>query len=130
VPDVAITTDVIVGFPGETEEEFRASYRFCREMDFARVHVFPFSPRTGTAAAKMRPVAGEAEKQTRMKDMLALAKESENMFRRRFAGKTMPVLWEKRTDSDMWMGLTTNYIRACTRSEEDLSNRITAVPVT
>jgi threonylcarbamoyladenosine tRNA methylthiotransferase MtaB len=71
VPDVAVTTDVIAGFPGETAEEFNESYRFCRAAGFARLHVFPYSPRTGTAAAVMPPVSAEV-KRKRTQELLKL----------------------------------------------------------
>jgi threonylcarbamoyladenosine tRNA methylthiotransferase MtaB len=75
VPDVAVTTDVIAGFPGETDTEFEATLDFCRKMQFARIHVFPFSPRPGTAAALMTGQVSDAVKKERNRQMLALAKE-------------------------------------------------------
>ena len=126
VPEVAITTDVIVGFPGETEAEFNDSYEFCRQMGFARIHVFPYSPRSGTQAARMPERVGSGVKRERSHRMLALAQESAQSFRQRFLGKTMTVLWEKRTDG-VWTGLTDNYIRVYTRSDEDLTNKLLSV---
>ncbi len=125
-PDAAITTDVIAGFPGETDREFEESYSFCRKMDFARIHVFPYSPRPGTEAAKMKGQVSAWVKRERSQKMLALAEESATNFRQRFLGRTMPVLWEQKTNG-IWSGLTGNYIRVYTRSDDDLSNQI--VPV-
>jgi len=123
VPEVAITTDIIAGFPGETEAEFEKSYNFCREMGFARIHVFPYSPRQGTEAAWMpHPVADRVKKQ-RSERLLALAEESALNFRRQFLGKTMPVLWEKQTGG-IWSGLTDNYMKVYTGSSEDLTNKL------
>jgi threonylcarbamoyladenosine tRNA methylthiotransferase MtaB len=129
VPAAAITADVIVGFPGETDGEFRETLEFCREMQFARIHVFPFSPRPGTAAADMEPQIPAATKKERNQQMLALAKESAYDFRQGFLGKTMEVLWEQASGS-VWSGLTGNYIRVYARSSEDLTNRLMSVKLT
>ncbi len=126
VPEVAITTDIIVGFPGETEAEFEESYQLCRQMEFARIHVFPYSPRQGTQAAAMPNQIGDRVKRERSQRMLALARESARNFRRKFLGKTMPVLWEKQTGG-VWSGLTDNYIRVYTRSDKDLTNQLLPV---
>lgn len=124
VPDVAITTDVITGFPGETDDEFAESRRFCLRMDFARIHVFPYSVRTGTAAASLPGRVTAKVKKQRSDSMLSLAEESAASFRARFAGTMRPVLWEQPSADGTWTGLTDNYIRVSTRSDEDLSNRI------
>jgi len=126
VPGAAITTDIMVGFPGETETEFEESYNFCRQIGFARVHVFPYSPREGTQAALMPEQVEDKVKKRRSQRMLSLTKESSRNFSRRFIGETMPVLWEKETDG-VWSGLTDNYIRVHTRSSEDLVNKLLPV---
>ena len=126
VPEVAITTDVVVGFPGETETEFRESYEFCRRMEFARIHVFPYSPRPGTEAARMRPQVAAKVKKQRSQQMLSLAKESAQNFYQLFLGETMMVLWEKQTGG-IWSGHTDNYIKVYTRSSEDLTNKLLPV---
>ena len=127
VPGVAITTDIIVGFPGETKAEFEESYNFCKQMEFARIHVFPYSPRQGTQAALMPDQVEERVKRERSQRMLALAKESAQNFRRQFLGKTMPVLWEKRSGDGVWSGLTDNYIKVFNKSNEDLTNKLLPV---
>ena len=124
VADVAITTDVITGFPGETDDEFEESVEFCRRMGFARIHVFPYSVRTGTMAASMPGRVSAAVRKRRSDTMLALAEEAAAAFRRRFAGTMRPVLWEQRSADGVWTGLTDNYIRVSTRSEEELGNRV------
>ncbi len=129
VPQVAITTDIIVGFPGETEAEFEESFEFCRQMQFSRIHVFAYSPRQGTEAALMPDRVGDRVKRERSQRMLALAKDSAQSFRRRFLGKTVKVLWEKQTGG-IWSGLTDNYIRVYTRSSEDLTNKLLLVKMT
>jgi threonylcarbamoyladenosine tRNA methylthiotransferase MtaB len=126
VPEAAVTTDIIVGFPGESESEFEESYNFCKMMDFSRIHVFPFSPRPGTEAAKMKGQISAAVKKLRTQRMLALAEESSCKYRKRFLGKTVLVLWEKKSNG-IWSGLTGSYIRGYTRSKEDLSNQITEI---
>jgi threonylcarbamoyladenosine tRNA methylthiotransferase MtaB len=123
VPGVAITTDIIVGFPGETEAEFEESYELCRQMGFARIHVFPYSPRDGTQAALMPERVGDGVKRERSHKMLALAQESAQRFRYKFLGKTMTVLWEKQAGG-VWTGLTDNYIRVYAKSDEDLTNKL------
>lgn len=127
VPEAAITTDIIVGFPGETDEEFEQSYQLCRQMQFARIHVFSYSPRQETQAAGMpHQVAAQIKKQ-RSQRMLTLAKESAQNFRQQFLGKTMPVLWEKRSGDGVWSGLTDNYIRVYIKSDGDLTNKLLPV---
>src|SRR5208283_1856080 len=81
VPAVAITTDVIVGFPGETDKEFEESLEFCREISFARIHVFSYSPRSGTEAAIMPGQVPDKVKKERSQQMLALAEESSRKFK-------------------------------------------------
>jgi len=126
VPGVAITTDVIVGFPGETETEFEEGYRFCQELGFARIHVFPYSPRPGTVAANMLQQVGDRVKKRRCRRMLALADESRVGFYRCFIGSMVTVLWEQPTDG-IWSGLTDNYIPVYTRSDRDLTNHLLPV---
>jgi threonylcarbamoyladenosine tRNA methylthiotransferase MtaB len=126
VPGVAITTDVIVGFPAETDAEFEESYNLCRQLDFARIHVFPYSPRQGTQAARLPERVGDGVKRERSHKMLALAEESARNFRQGFLGETMPVLWEKQAGG-VWTGLTDNYIRVYAKSSDDLANKLLPV---
>ncbi len=126
VPEVAITTDVIVGFPGETEAEFRESYDFYQKTQFARIHVFPYSPRPGTEAARMPKTVADKVKRQRSQQMLALARESLESFNRRFLGRTVEVLWEQQSGG-IWSGLTGNYIKVYARSSEGLANKLLPV---
>ena len=128
IPNLAVTTDVIVGLPGETAEEFAASLSFVEEMEFARTHVFKYSARPGTAAAEMPHQVPYAEKKRRSETMLELARASSQSFNRRFLGRRMEVLWEMRCrdDKQAWSGLTDNYIRVMAGSELDLANTITS----
>jgi len=126
VPEAAITTDIIVGFPGETEDEFGQSYQFCQKLEFARIHVFPYSPRQGTQAAQMPNQVESQVKQQRAQRMLALAQESTRNFGQQFLGKVMMVLWEKQTGG-IWSGFTDNYIKVYTRSSKSLTNKLLPV---
>jgi threonylcarbamoyladenosine tRNA methylthiotransferase MtaB len=127
VPEVAITTDIIVGFPGETSAGFEQSYKLCQELGFARIHVFPYSPREGTQASQMPNQVEDRVKKERSQRMLALARESVQNFSRQFLGKTMPVLWEKRSGDGIWSGHTDNYIKVYTKSNDDLTNKLLPV---
>ena len=126
VPDVAITTDVMAGFPGETEGEFEESLSFCREMEFARIHVFSYSCRSGTDAARLPNQIDARVKKERSQRMLKLAEESARRFHQRFLGREMPVLFEQRSNG-VWSGLTGNYIKVYTKSNDDLTNRLLPV---
>jgi threonylcarbamoyladenosine tRNA methylthiotransferase MtaB len=126
VPDVAITTDVIVGFPGETDKEYNETLQFCREMGFSRIHVFPFSPRPGTAAADMPEPVPAAVKKARNQQMLSLARESITGFQQRLLDKTMEVLWEQKVGGT-WSGLTGNYTKVYTKCADNLTNQLLPV---
>ncbi len=134
IPDVAITTDVMVGFPGETVEEFEESCRFVSEQAFALIHVFPYSPRRRTTASKLPGQIDPVAKRERTERMLAIADESSARYRERFVGRTASVLVEHQLpDGDRpatWEGLTDNYLRVHIRSSADLMNQIVTVRLT
>lgn len=132
VPDAAITTDIIVGFPGEKDEEFEESYRFCRDMEFADIHVFSYSTRHGTAASSMTEQVTDAVKKERSNRMLGLARESSCRFMGNFVGQTKMVLWENEEDKQKGLhsGLTDNYIRVYAASSSPLTNNILPVRLT
>ena len=129
LPDASITTDVMVGFPEESDEEFNQSYEFCRQIKFAAMHVFSYSARPGTPAAIMTGKINEKVKKQRSLAMLELAAHSTDEFAGGFTGQTTDVLWENevRKGSGVYLGLTGNYIRTYADSREDLSHKITAV---
>ena len=130
VPGVAITTDIIVGFPGEGKEEFQECLRFCERVGFSNIHVFPFSARPGTRAAGMEAKVRPSEISERVARMLALSREMEERFRQESLGQIRPVLWEELRSVNgvrAWSGLTDNYLRTFTSDERDLANRITQV---
>ena len=127
VPDIAITTDVMVGFPGESEEEFEEGYRLCEQIGFTAMHVFPFSPRPDTQAGRMAGQVPDRIKKERAHRMLALAGESGSRFRLSFVGRAMEVLWEEEGGVDgalLWSGLTDNYLRVYTRDPGIRPNQI------
>jgi threonylcarbamoyladenosine tRNA methylthiotransferase MtaB len=115
MPDVAITTDIIAGFPGETEDEFAESLAFVSEMNFAGGHVFTYSPRPGTGAAKMKGQVRPEARKERNHILHAALEESAQAYRQKFLGQTMPVLWESTSELGEWgwqmEGLTGNYLR-------------------
>ncbi len=127
VPDVAVTTDLMVGFPGEGEAEHRASYEFVRAMRFAGVHVFRYSPRPGTPAARLPEQVPAAVAKARSEEMLALAAAQARDFRARLVGRTLPVLFEEKVTlatGSWWTGLTDNYVRVYAPSAAELANEI------
>jgi threonylcarbamoyladenosine tRNA methylthiotransferase MtaB len=126
VPEAAITTDIIAGFPGETQDEHRESCEFCAQRQFARIHVFPFSAREGTRAASLSEQIPFQVKKQRSDELLALSRSSLQDFNRRFIGQTRIVLFEQ-PDAGLWSGLTDNYIKVYTRSDANLTNRLLAV---
>jgi threonylcarbamoyladenosine tRNA methylthiotransferase MtaB len=129
VPDVAVTTDIMVGFAGESIEEFEESHRFCKEIDFANIHVFSYSSRPGTLAARMPEQVSEKLKKERSQQMLRLAQDSARRFCQRFLGRDLMVLWENEvaTGSGIYSGLIDNYIRVFTESSETLANQFRSV---
>lgn len=127
IPDAAITTDIIVGFPGEDETAFRAGYEFVAALGFARLHVFPYSPRPGTPAAAFPDQVPHAERERRARRMRALGDALAARFRRRFVGRRMAVLWESRRDGH-WQGLTDNYLRVVAPADADLNLHGRIVP--
>lgn len=124
VGGVAITTDVIAGFPGETEEEFEDSLSFVEEIGFARVHVFPYSVRPGTEAAAFERQMPPETKKARVRRLLAAADRSERAFIDNQLGLEAETLWECRKDG-LWHGTTDNYIRVRAASDENLLRRLT-----
>ncbi len=128
ISDVAITTDVIVGFPGESQDEFLESMEFCRMIGFARIHVFPFSIREGTRAASIPVQINPSVKNQRMENMLNLARTSQESFNKGFVGRRLHVLFEQKS-GDLWSGLTDNYIKVYAKSNKPLTNMLLPVEI-
>ncbi|MBF0407246.1 MAG: tRNA (N(6)-L-threonylcarbamoyladenosine(37)-C(2))-methylthiotransferase MtaB [Candidatus Riflebacteria bacterium] len=131
MPDIAISTDLIVGFPGETEDEFNETVEFVRKMKFSKIHIFKYSIRPGTPAAKYPGQLPNEIKQARSKVIEQVWKESSAEFHRKFIGKQLEVLWEFK-DNGNWEGFSREYIR-CLISEKlvegDISNTLSRVTV-
>lgn len=129
IPDVAITTDIIAGFPGETKLEFTESLKFVEEMAFAGAHVFTYSARPGTAAASMPDQVHNYTRKERNKQLREVTEQSALAFRSQFIGQEMDVLWESAQSSEdgLWWvsGLTDNYLRVQALVSQPMENQIT-----
>jgi len=130
MPDASITTDVIVGFPGETDDEFLETVDFIREIRFSKLHVFPFSPRRKTPAASMPNPIEKSIKQERGHKLIELSSELEKEFRSQFIGEEREVLFEEEKNDNIYEGLTDNYMKVLALSHFDLHNQIIEVPLT
>lgn len=126
-PECAVTTDMIVAFPGETEEEFAESLAFIRKCAFADMHIFPYSRRPGTPADKMPGQHNNATKEARSRAAIALAEEMSRAYREGFIGRTLEVLFEER-EGEFYTGHAPNYIKVYARGE-NLHNEIRTVTV-
>lgn len=109
-PDSAITTDVMVGFPNETEEDFQQSLEFVKKVGFAKIHIFPYSRRSGTLADKMQNQLTRAEKQERARRMALIGNEAQTEFLKSQVGRVYPVLFERENEDNYHHGYTPNYV--------------------
>ena len=130
MPDVAITTDVITGFPYETKEEFEKSLDFVKEAEFAGVHVFPYSERKGTPAAKFKDVVPKAIRSERAHEMSEQASKLKYKFMEKFIGAQTTVLFEEMNKSGLYEGFTPNYIRVFAKGNENIAGKILPVILT
>ena len=121
-PEASFTTDVIVGFPGETDEEFAKTYEFLKEIDFYRLHVFKYSPRRGTVAEKMPNQIDGNKKEERSNKLIELSNSTENKHNQSYIGKTVKVLFEEFEDG-FFKGHTTNYMMVKVAGEEEQSDK-------
>lgn len=128
-PDVAITTDIIVGFPTETDEDFNESYDFAEKVKLSKIHVFPYSPKTGTPAAKIRPQVSPEVKSERSHKMLELSNRLNREFMSEYINKPMEVLFE-RFENGYYEGHTRNYIKVLCKSERNIVNELIMVKLT
>lgn len=127
LPDIAVTTDVMVGFPGETEENFLNTYALAGALEFAKMHIFQYSRRPGTPAAALPDQVPNRVKEERARRLAALDESLTRAFQTRFLGRTLPVLVEEETvsgRSETLAGLTSNYIRVVFRGPEELKNTV------
>ncbi|WZL74627.1 tRNA (N(6)-L-threonylcarbamoyladenosine(37)-C(2))-methylthiotransferase MtaB [Clostridiaceae bacterium 35-E11] len=129
MPEVSITTDIMVGFPGETEEEFEKTLQFVKTIGFSQIHVFKYSPRKGTPAAKYENQVASKVKNARSERLIDAAKKSMIAYHEKFIGKIKDVLFE--TDSHemqgYYEGLTDNYMRVLCKSKESLEGKLQKV---
>jgi threonylcarbamoyladenosine tRNA methylthiotransferase MtaB len=122
-PNVAVTTDIMVGFPGETDEEFNHTLDFINEIQFADAHVFQYSPRRGTPAAKRPNQINADVKEHRSKLIIEATEKSRDAFLEQHIGKTVPVLFEQIVRDGLFEGKTDNYINVHVKSNENLSGK-------
>ncbi len=130
IPDVAITTDVIVGFPGETEEEFDKTYNYLKELELSQMHIFKYSPRKGTKAADMEKQVNPQLKHERSEKLLNLNKENFKKFASRMLNKEFDVLFEQSIGDNKYEGLTPNYLKTIVESNDDIAGKILKVKIT
>lgn len=129
IEDVAISTDVMVGFPGETEEEFQKTYNFIDEISFSGMHVFKYSPRKGTPAASFEGQIPASEKEKRSNILIELSKRKTLEFNKKFIGRAMPVLIEQEVNGRKGYveGFTPNYIKVICEGDKNLKGEIVNV---
>ena len=119
--DVNLTTDIIVGFPGETEEEFNITYNFLKDIKFYKMHVFKYSKRDGTIAAKMQDQIDGNIAEERSRKLIVLSEKNMKMYNEKYIGKEVEVLFEEK-QGDFWVGHTRNYMIVKINSKENLEN--------
>lgn len=129
VPDVGLGTDVIVGFPGETDAVFEQTYRYLESLPFAYFHVFSYSKRYGTKAARLGEHVGSQAIKERSFALRTLSSQKRREFNRRYLGERVEVLFEQQDDAGLWTGLTGNYMRVGAVSSEPLRNQIREVTI-
>ncbi len=128
-PEVHLTTDIIVGFPGETEEEFQKTYEFLKRVGFYKMHIFKYSPRNGTIAAKMPNQIDGNIKEERSNQLIRLSDQSEENYEKQYIGKQVEVLLEDREETYI-KGHTTNYMVVKVETQKKLENTIQKVVIT
>ena len=126
--DVILTTDIIVGFPDETEKEFEETYNFLKKIKFYKMHIFKYSPRKGTKAESFKNQIQGDVKEERSKKLLELSDKNENIYLDTYIGKDVEVLFEER-DKEFYKGHTANYIMVKVKTEENLENKVKVVKV-
>ena len=130
IPNVSITTDVIVGFPGETNEEFDKTYEFLKDIELTHMHIFKYSPRKGTPAATMENQVDPSTKHERSEKLLQLNEENFKKFGQKMLDKEFNVLFEQKVGDNKFEGLTENYVKVIVESDKDLLEQILKVKIT
>ncbi len=124
--DVMLTTDIIVGFPGENKEEFEETYKFLKDIKFYKMHIFKYSPRKGTKAAEMKNQVNGNIKEERSKKLIELSDENEKEYNEKYIGKEVEILFEEEKEG-LYKGHTQNYILAYYKTDKKLENKIVRV---
>jgi threonylcarbamoyladenosine tRNA methylthiotransferase MtaB len=131
---VAVTTDVIVGFPGETDEMFRNGYRFIEQLGFSEMHVFPYSKRSGTPAARMEDQVDEEVKHARVHELIDLSERMQLAYAKRFVGEVLEVIPERdykgAPGTGQLMGYSDNYLQVVFEGDEQLLGQVVPVRLT
>ncbi|TCT27028.1 threonylcarbamoyladenosine tRNA methylthiotransferase MtaB [Melghiribacillus thermohalophilus] len=134
LPGLAITSDVIVGFPGETEEEFQETFDFIKEIGFSELHVFPYSKRTGTPAARMKDQIDDEVKNERVHKLIELSNQLAKEYASRYEGEVLEVIpeepYKEEPDSGLYVGYTDNYLKVKFPANEDMAGKIVRVKIT
>lgn len=133
LPGLAVTSDVIVGFPGETEEEFMETYQFVKDHQFSELHVFPYSKRTGTPAARMEDQVDEEVKNEWVHRLISLSDQLAKEYASKFEGEVLEVIpeeiYKEDPDSDLFVGFTDNYLKVVFPATEDMIGQIVKVKI-
>ncbi|MFB5283778.1 tRNA (N(6)-L-threonylcarbamoyladenosine(37)-C(2))-methylthiotransferase MtaB [Peribacillus sp. Hz7] len=130
LPNLAVTSDVIVGFPGETEEEFMDTYNFIKEHKFSELHVFPYSKRTGTPAARMDNQVNEEIKNERVHRLIELSNQLAKEYASQFEGEVLEVIPEEQLENGLFEGYTDNYLKVQFEATEEMVGQIVKVKIT
>ncbi|GED01297.1 tRNA (N(6)-L-threonylcarbamoyladenosine(37)-C(2))-methylthiotransferase MtaB [Bacillus atrophaeus] len=133
LPGLAVTSDVIVGFPGETEEEFMETYDFIKENRFSELHVFPYSKRTGTPAARMEDQVDENVKNERVHQLIALSDQLAKEYASDYEGEVLEIIpeeaYKETNESNLFVGYTDNYMKVVFKGTEDLIGKLVKVKI-
>ncbi|MDT9025456.1 MULTISPECIES: tRNA (N(6)-L-threonylcarbamoyladenosine(37)-C(2))-methylthiotransferase MtaB [Rossellomorea] len=130
LPGLAVTSDVIVGFPGETEEEFMETFNFINEHKFSELHVFPYSKRTGTPAARMDDQIDEDIKNERVHRLIELSNQLAKEYSSQFENEVLEVIPEEIYQDDLYVGYTDNYLKVVFPATEDMVGKLVKVKIT
>ena len=126
---MAITTDIIVGFPGENDEEFAKTEKFLEKIKFYKMHVFKYSPKKGTVAEKMPDQIDGNIKEERSQKLIKLSNKNETEYNKQYIGKVINVLFEEKDEQGYFKGHTANYLIVKVKNEDNLENEILPVMI-
>lgn len=129
LPDIALTTDVIVGFPQETEEEFKETYDFIKKIGYSELHVFPYSKRSHTPAALMPNQVDERIKNERVKELIDLSNQLHLKYAKKFLNKNVEVIFEEMYDDEHVIGHASNYLKVIAKGSKDLIGKVTTTKI-